>query len=113
MANIWQDRSSFPCAWLLTCLLHWRQMTHDPSTYPDPWVFKPERFLAIDGQNPQKDPRDLCFGFGRRICPGGFLCNSLPMNWVIMVNFQVVFLLMLQFLLLVPWSCLSLTFLLM
>ncbi|THU84116.1 cytochrome P450 [Dendrothele bispora CBS 962.96] len=53
-----------------------RQMTHNPSTYPDPWVFKPERFLTIDGQEPQMDPRDLCFGFGRRICPGRVLADA-------------------------------------
>ncbi|KAF8134338.1 cytochrome P450 [Boletus edulis] len=40
---------------------------HDKSTYPDPDVFRPERFL---GKTPQPDPQGICFGFGRRSCPG-------------------------------------------
>ncbi|KAK0200101.1 cytochrome P450 [Desarmillaria ectypa] len=42
-------------------------MTHDPEVYKDPMTFNPERFL---GPNPEQDPREISFGFGRRICPG-------------------------------------------
>ncbi|KAF8889423.1 cytochrome P450 [Gymnopilus junonius] len=48
-------------------------MLHDPNVYPDPFSFKPERFL---GPQPQRDPRDICFGFGRRICPGRELAEA-------------------------------------
>ncbi|KAF8152982.1 cytochrome P450 [Crassisporium funariophilum] len=51
------------------------QMTHDPEVYSDPFTFKPERFL---GPNPEQDPRDVCFGFGRRICPGESIHNHIP-----------------------------------
>ena len=44
----------------------------DPKTYPDPDVFNPERFL---GENQQPDPREACFGWGRRICPGAYLAE--------------------------------------
>ncbi|KXT15288.1 hypothetical protein AC579_4855 [Pseudocercospora musae] len=47
--------------------------THDPKTYSDPSAFQPERFL---GGNPEKDPRDYIFGFGRRVCPGKLLADS-------------------------------------
>ena len=40
-----------------------RKMSHDPAVYSDPFTFRPERFL---GPEPEQDPRDLCFGFGRR-----------------------------------------------
>ena len=40
-----------------------RFMSHDPQVYPDPFKFNPERFL---GPQPQQDPRDFSFGFGRR-----------------------------------------------
>ncbi|CAA7266302.1 unnamed protein product [Cyclocybe aegerita] len=48
-------------------------MLHDPKVYPDPFEFKPERFL---GPNPEPDPYDVCFGFGRRICPGRVLADA-------------------------------------
>ncbi|KAI0040385.1 cytochrome P450 [Auriscalpium vulgare] len=41
-------------------------MLHDPDVYPDPWNFKPERFVAEEGKPAEQDPRSCCFGFGRR-----------------------------------------------
>jgi cytochrome P450 len=49
------------------------QMSHDPNVYSDPFSFKPERFL---GSQREQDPRDVCFGFGRRICPGRDLAEA-------------------------------------
>ncbi|KIK81761.1 hypothetical protein PAXRUDRAFT_744781 [Paxillus rubicundulus Ve08.2h10] len=46
---------------------------HDETTYPDPEVFKPERFL---GEKPQPDPQNICFGFGRTVCPGLHLAQA-------------------------------------
>ena len=36
---------------------------HDPTLYPDPEEFIPERHL---GSEPAVDPRMFCYGFGRR-----------------------------------------------
>ncbi|KAL0070241.1 hypothetical protein AAF712_002733 [Marasmius tenuissimus] len=47
-------------------------ITHDADTYPNPEVFDPERHL---GENPQQDPFDFVFGFGRRSCPGSHLAE--------------------------------------
>jgi cytochrome P450 len=42
-------------------------MLHDPDVYPDPFSFKPERFLKDGKLNPDvKDPTKIIFGFGRR-----------------------------------------------
>lgn len=41
--------------------------------YADPTTFNPERFL---GETPELDPRNLTFGFGRRICPGKLLADA-------------------------------------
>lgn len=41
-------------------------MAHDPEVYHDPFDFKPERFLGVDGRKPEMDARDIAFGFGRR-----------------------------------------------
>ena len=42
--------------------------------YPDPSAFRPERFLSADGTALDLagtlDPREVAFGFGRRMCPG-------------------------------------------
>ncbi|KAF8444947.1 cytochrome P450 [Boletus edulis BED1] len=46
---------------------------HDESTYPDPEVFCPERFLC---ETPPLDPQNVCFGFGRRSCPGSHLAEA-------------------------------------
>ena len=51
-------------SWLLTGCT--RGMLHDPELYPEPDVFRPERFVAIDGGVIENDPRDIAFGFGRR-----------------------------------------------
>jgi len=44
---------------------------HDTVTFPEPQVFKPERFLKdrrLDAS--VKNPEDQVFGSSRRICPG-------------------------------------------
>ncbi|KAL0576956.1 hypothetical protein V5O48_005027 [Marasmius crinis-equi] len=47
-------------------------ITHDPSLYPDPDKFDPDRHV---GDNPQMDPFKFVFGFGRRVCPGAHLAE--------------------------------------
>ncbi|KAK1232741.1 hypothetical protein PQX77_004139 [Marasmius sp. AFHP31] len=46
---------------------------HDENTYPNPMEFDPSRFL---GPSPQPDPREIIFGFGRRVCPGQYLAEK-------------------------------------
>jgi len=52
------------------------QYNNDPEIYPNPRVFSPERFLTSDDHRPEPDPRDISFGFGRRICPGRFIADT-------------------------------------
>ena len=49
---------------------------HDPALYHDPMAFKPDRFLEIDGRDPELDPHTFVFGFGRRVCPGRILADN-------------------------------------
>ncbi|KAG0702309.1 cytochrome P450 [Suillus ampliporus] len=51
-------------------------MLNDPRTYANPSEFNPERFLSQDDKEPETDPRTICFGFGRRICPGLHLADA-------------------------------------
>ncbi|KAF5371382.1 hypothetical protein D9615_009698 [Tricholomella constricta] len=51
-------------------------MLHDPETYPDPFVFNPDRHIASNGKPAQQDPRTMCFGYGRRICAGMSLAEA-------------------------------------
>lgn len=48
-------------------------MMKDPRLFKDPERFIPERFL---GESPEKDPREIIFGFGRRQCPGRLLADE-------------------------------------
>lgn len=42
-------------------------MLHDEQKYPDPFAFKPERWLTEDGKlNPDLKEPSAIFGFGRR-----------------------------------------------
>ncbi|RPD54265.1 cytochrome P450 [Lentinus tigrinus ALCF2SS1-6] len=53
-------------------------IAHDARHYPDPFEFKPERYLTEAGTlNPDVlDPRRFMFGYGRRICPGRHFSQS-------------------------------------
>jgi len=51
-------------------------MLRDPRRYSEPDEFKTERFLAREGKEAEIDPRTICFGFGRRICPGMYLADA-------------------------------------
>ncbi|TFY75063.1 hypothetical protein EWM64_g8950 [Hericium alpestre] len=52
------------------------KLLHNPAVYADPERFYPERYLGVDGKAPEEDPRNYCFGFGRRICPGLNLADA-------------------------------------
>jgi len=43
---------------------------HDPAMYPEPDIFKPDRFLNPDGTLRDDPVLTSAFGYGRRICPG-------------------------------------------
>ncbi|KAF8160442.1 cytochrome P450 [Mycena galopus ATCC 62051] len=62
---------------------------HDEIEYPDPYAFKPERFLLDGKPNPAvKDPQ-CAFGFGRRICPGRHMAIS--SIWITIVSLLATF----------------------
>ena len=58
-------------------------MLQDPSVYPEPSVFRPERYIASEKGTVQRDPTKIAFGFGRRsvahfISPSNSILNKLP-----------------------------------
>ena len=80
-----------------------RAILHNPDTYPDPERFIPERFLKPSSApsstssddveqvlNPDiLDPKEVAFGFGRRICPG--LDMGYESMWIIVASVLAVF----------------------
>ncbi|KAF9805379.1 hypothetical protein IEO21_09066 [Rhodonia placenta] len=51
-------------------------ISRDPSIYPDPDAFRPERFEEMNAEKVKAcDPKRYIFGFGRRICPGRHLAD--------------------------------------
>ncbi|TFK88171.1 CyP450 monooxygenase [Polyporus arcularius HHB13444] len=49
----------------------------DPEVYPDPFRFYPDRFLKDGKLNEAvRDPYDIIFGFGRRVCVGKHLASA-------------------------------------
>lgn len=64
---------------------------HDKNDYPDPLVFRPERFLTPDGTQLDHNVRDplAAFGFGRRVCPGKHMATS--MLYIAIVSILAVF----------------------
>ncbi|KAH6919329.1 cytochrome P450 [Coprinopsis sp. MPI-PUGE-AT-0042] len=52
-------------------------ISRDPIIYPNPYEFRPERFLKDGKIDPDVlDPNSYAFGFGRRICPGRWLSQE-------------------------------------
>lgn len=43
-----------------------RSMLRDPRRYTRPENFNPDRFVPYEGVEPEYDPRQIVFGFGRR-----------------------------------------------
>src|SRR5258708_2727760 len=61
-----------------------RYMLHDPEVYPNPFQFDPERFISTPTKPAQRDPRSVCFGYGRRVCPGMYLAEASLFSAVVM-----------------------------
>lgn len=60
-------------------------ISRDPSIYPDPDAFRPERFEEMDAETLEMyDPRKYVFGFGRRICTGRYVADL--SIWLAAVN---------------------------
>ncbi|KAJ7915213.1 cytochrome P450 [Mycena leptocephala] len=51
-------------------------MAHDSKRYSDPMTFNPRRFLSTDAREAELDPSRICFGYGRRICPGKLFADT-------------------------------------
>ncbi|KAG0692194.1 cytochrome P450 [Suillus ampliporus] len=52
---------------------HWA-IARDPEAYPDPYAFKPQRWIDDQGRL-RDDLRGFPYGFGRRVCPGLHLAD--------------------------------------
>ncbi|KAG1807819.1 cytochrome P450 [Suillus subaureus] len=52
---------------------HW-SISRDPDVYPEPYAFKPQRWIDDKG-GLRDDLKFFVYGFGRRVCPGQHLAN--------------------------------------
>ncbi|KAF4617511.1 hypothetical protein D9613_005756 [Agrocybe pediades] len=52
-------------------------LLQDKEHYPEPHIFRPERFMKDGKLNPSvRDPVKIIFGYGRRSCPGTHIALS-------------------------------------
>lgn len=66
--NTWYYHSYIPMSHICCAdVVISRSFNNDPTIYPNPRDFEPERFLSKPGA---LEPGDVSFGFGRRVCPG-------------------------------------------
>ncbi|KAG7448607.1 cytochrome P450 [Guyanagaster necrorhizus] len=72
-----------------TVLVNQWAILHDEKEYPEPFEFRPERFMPPSDDPMPLNPREASFGFGRRICPGRHFSDSLL--WMIMVRIVAAF----------------------
>ncbi|KAH9834581.1 cytochrome P450 monooxygenase [Rhodofomes roseus] len=72
-----EDRPNLP---YVDCVLKetYRAMTRNEEMYSDPDLFCPERFLTASGSPDTEieDPRNIVFGYGRRLCPGRLFADT-------------------------------------
>lgn len=59
-------------------------LLHDPVAFPEPDVFRPERYLDPATRSP-----DPIFGYGGRLCPGRFLAKAT--TWLTIANLLATF----------------------
>ncbi|KAJ7584750.1 cytochrome P450 [Mycena floridula] len=65
-------------------------MLYNEAEYPDPYSFRPERFIKDGKLDPEvKDPALYLFGHGRRICPGRHMAYSSV--WIAIASLLSVF----------------------
>ena len=65
-----------------TAMVNMWAIAHDPAIWPDPWAFKPERFMERDFSIMGSDLRLAPFGSGRRACPGKALGLATVHLWL-------------------------------
>ena len=66
-----------------------RAVMRDPAVYPEPDVFKPERFLSPDGTLLDDPILTTAFGYGKRICPGRHFADATL--FIVVASFLSVF----------------------
>ncbi|KAJ3516111.1 hypothetical protein NLJ89_g1328 [Agrocybe chaxingu] len=65
-------------------------MLMNEDAYPNPSEFNPDRFIKDGKFNPDVfDPENVCWGFGRRICPGRYIAYSSV--WITIASMLSVF----------------------
>ncbi|KAJ7723504.1 cytochrome P450 [Mycena maculata] len=62
---------------------------HDEAIYPDPYAFKPERFLLNGKLNPAVRDPEIAFGYGRRRCPA--IHMAMASVWITVVSILATF----------------------
>ncbi|KAL5198508.1 hypothetical protein ABZP36_002020 [Zizania latifolia] len=65
-----------------TAMVNMWAIAHDASIWPQPEVFRPERFLDEDVSVLGSDLRLAPFGAGRRVCPGRMLALATTHLWL-------------------------------
>uniref|UniRef100_A0A0B7KRT2 Cytochrome P450 n=1 Tax=Bionectria ochroleuca TaxID=29856 RepID=A0A0B7KRT2_BIOOC len=91
--RIWRDPKVIRLKYLTSLSFTLKLLEHDPTLYPEPLKFKPERWLETNPDSAAMKRSSVTFGTGTRTCLGQFIAHQVLRRTVaaLVYNFSMTF----------------------